>query len=98
MRDMDKKFASHLFTLGFKYHMLSMRNELSLHPMCLLGVLQPIQFSQTRMDFGEENGSLPMNVSGIVSANQETSTQMVFDLPNQCISSNLASVPNMQLL
>ena len=74
MRDMDKKFDSHLFTLCFKYQMLSMRNGLSLHPICLLAVLQPIQFSQTRMDFGEENGSLPMNVLSIVLMNQETST------------------------
>ena len=45
------------------------------------------------MDFGEENGSLPMNVLGIVPMNQETSTQMVFDL-NQCSSSNPAFVHN----
>lgn len=72
-----------------------MRNGLSLHPMCLPGVLQPLQFSQTRMNFGEENGSLPMNMSDTVPANPETSVQMVFDLPNQCSSSNPASVPNM---
>ncbi|XWS33596.1 hypothetical protein CRYUN_Cryun22dG0096600 [Craigia yunnanensis] len=85
----------YLKQLQLQVQMLSMRNGLSLHPLCLPGILQPIQFSQTRMDFGEENGSLPMNVSGTVPVNQETSAQMVFDLPNQCSSSNPASVPNM---
>ncbi|XWS45252.1 hypothetical protein CRYUN_Cryun15aG0120400 [Craigia yunnanensis] len=85
----------YLKQLQLQVQMLSMRNGLSLHPMCLPGVLQPIQFSQTRMDFGEENGSLPMNVSGTMPANQETSAQMVFDLHNQCSLSNHASVPNM---
>ncbi|XP_022740402.1 transcription factor SPATULA-like isoform X2 [Durio zibethinus] len=85
----------YLKQLQLQVQLLSMRNGLSLHPMCLPGVLQPIQFSQTRMDFGEEKGSLPMNVSGTVPANQETSAQLGFDLPNQCSSSNPASVPNM---
>ncbi|XVE82811.1 hypothetical protein DITRI_Ditri16bG0035700 [Diplodiscus trichospermus] len=85
----------YLKQLQLQVQMLSMRNGLSLHPMCLPGVLQPIQFPQTRMDFAEENGSLPMNVSGTAAANQETSAQMVFNLPNQCSSSNPASVPDM---
>ncbi|XVF17670.1 hypothetical protein REPUB_Repub10bG0143400 [Reevesia pubescens] len=85
----------YLKQLQLQVQMLSMRNGLNLHPMCLPGILQPIQFSQTRSDFGEENGSLPMNVSGIVPLNQETSVQMVFDLPNHCSSSNPACLPNM---
>ncbi|MBA0859186.1 hypothetical protein Goshw_004233 [Gossypium schwendimanii] len=85
----------YLKQLQLQVQMLSMRNGLSLHPMCLPGVLQPLQFSQTRMNFGEENGSLPMNMSDTVPANPETSVQMVFDLPNQCSSSNPGSVPNM---
>ncbi|KAE8722402.1 Transcription factor SPATULA [Hibiscus syriacus] len=85
----------YLKQLQLQVQMLSMRNGLSLHPMCLPGVLQPLQFSQTRMNLGEESGSLSMNVSGTVPGNQETSVQMVFDLPNLCNSSNPASVPNM---
>ncbi|XP_021273866.1 transcription factor SPATULA isoform X4 [Herrania umbratica] len=85
----------YLKQLQLQVQMLSMRNGLSLHPMCLSGVLQPIQLPQTRIDFGEDNGSLPMNASGTVPANQEPSAQIVFDLPNQCGSSNHASVPNM---
>ncbi|TYI01689.1 hypothetical protein ES332_A11G219500v1 [Gossypium tomentosum] len=84
----------YLKQLQLQVQMLSMRNGLSLHPMCLPGVLQPLQFSQTRMNFGEENGSLPINMSETVPANPETSVQMVFDLPNQCSSSNPGSVPN----
>ncbi|KAK8710346.1 hypothetical protein V6N13_145675 [Hibiscus sabdariffa] len=84
----------YLKQLQLQVQMLSMRNGLSLHPMCLPGVLQPLQFSQTRMNLGDESGSLSMNVSGMVPENQETSVQLVFDLPNQCNSSNLASVPN----
>ncbi|OMO56657.1 hypothetical protein CCACVL1_26395 [Corchorus capsularis] len=83
----------YLKQLQLQVQMLSMRNGLSLHPMCLPGVLQPIQFSQTRIDFGEENGSLPVNVPGTVPANQETSSQIGYDLPNS--SSNHASAPNM---
>ncbi|XP_022775181.1 transcription factor SPATULA-like [Durio zibethinus] len=85
----------YLKQLQLQVQMLSMRNGLSLHPMCLPGVLQQIQFSQTRMDFGEENEPLAMNVSSTVPANQETSAQMVLNLPNQCNCSNSASVPNM---
>ncbi|KAL1066994.1 hypothetical protein V6Z11_D12G100100 [Gossypium hirsutum] len=68
---------------------LSMRNGLSMHPMCLAGVPQPVQFSQTRID---------TNASFTVSATQETQAQMVFDIPNQCRSSNpelVLDLPNM---
>ncbi|GMI76886.1 hypothetical protein HRI_001357800 [Hibiscus trionum] len=85
----------YLKQLQLQVQMLSMRNGLSLHPMCLPGLLQPLQFSQTRMNLGDESGSLSMNVSGTVPENQETSVQMVFDLPNQCNSSNPVSMPNM---
>ncbi|XP_007047306.2 PREDICTED: transcription factor SPATULA isoform X2 [Theobroma cacao] len=85
----------YLKQLQLQVQMLTMRNGLSLHPMCLPGVLQPIQLPQTRIDFGEDNGSLPMNASGTAPANQEPSAQIVFDLPNQCSSSNHALVPNM---
>ncbi|XVF59397.1 hypothetical protein PTKIN_Ptkin07bG0272500 [Pterospermum kingtungense] len=85
----------YLKQLQLQVQMLTMRNGLSLHPMCLPGALQPIQFPQPRTDFGEENGSLPMNVSGTVLANLETSAQMVFDLPNQCNSSNPSSFTDM---
>ncbi|GMJ08003.1 hypothetical protein HRI_004469500 [Hibiscus trionum] len=78
--------------LQLQVRMLSLRNGLSLHPMYLPGVLQPVQFSQTGLDIGDENCSQPMNVLGLVPANQETSPQMVFDMPNPSSSSNLSNI------
>lgn len=75
--------------------MLTMRNGLSLHPISVPGGLQPVQLSQMRMDFSEENGPLHPSISATFPLNQETSTQTVFSMPNQCTSSNLQLVPNM---
>ncbi|KAK8321133.1 hypothetical protein E1A91_A12G076500v1 [Gossypium mustelinum] len=75
--------------LQLQVRILSMRNGLSMHPMCLPGVPQPVQFSQTRID---------TNASFTVPATQETQAQMVFDIPNQCSSSNpelVLDLPNM---
>lgn len=83
------------FTLWLMFQMLSMRNGLSLHPMCVPGGLQPVQLSQMRMDFSEGNRSLHLNMSANLPMNQETSTQKLFGLPNQCTASNQALVPNM---
>ena len=70
--------------------MLSMRNGLSLHPMCLPGVLQPIQLPQMRM--GMENGSLHMDMSGTLPVNQEA---MDYSLANQGTSLTRPSVPGL---
>lgn len=75
--------------------MLAMRNGLSLHPVSLPGALQPAQVSQMRMDFGEEDSSQHLNMTGIIPMNQETSTQNLFSLPNQCTSSNQQLVPDL---
>lgn len=63
--------------------------------MCLPGGLQPVQLSQMRTDFSEGNRSLHLNMSANLPMNQETSTQNLFGLPNQCTASNQALVPNM---
>jgi hypothetical protein len=75
--------------------MLSMRNGLSLHPMCLPGALQPIQFSQMRMDFGEEYRPLHLDMTGTHPLNKETPLHDAFNLPNQCTAPNQPSVSNM---
>lgn len=62
--------------------MLTMRNGLSLYPMCLPGVLQPNQLSQMRMGFHEGNGLLKMTSTPPI--NPETLTNSVFSLPKQC--------------
>ncbi|KAL4644793.1 hypothetical protein ACB092_02G189500 [Castanea dentata] len=85
----------YLKQLQLQVQMLSMRNGLSLHPMCLPGALQPIQFSQMRMDFGEEYRPLHLDMTGTNPLNKETPLHDAFTLPNQCTASNQPSVSNM---
>lgn len=70
--------------------MLSMRNGMSLHPMCLPGASQ---LSQIRMDFGEENRPLHLNMSGTLNMNQEPSTQNLYN-PNQSYVPDMSNVVN----
>ncbi|OAY35468.1 transcription factor SPATULA isoform X2 [Manihot esculenta] len=84
----------YLKQLQLQVQMLSMRNGISLHPMCLPGMLQPVQLSQYSRGFGEENVSQHMNIAGSLPLNQENPEQIIFDLPNQCAISNQLSVPN----
>ncbi|KAB1214756.1 Nicotinate phosphoribosyltransferase [Morella rubra] len=58
----------YLKQLQLQVQMLSMRNGLSLHPVCLPAALQPIQFSQMRMDFGEEYRPLHLGSFRTISA------------------------------
>ncbi|KAG6674635.1 hypothetical protein I3842_15G053100 [Carya illinoinensis] len=66
--------------------MLSMRNRLSLHPMCLPGVQQPAQLPRTGMSsFGGGNGYLNSSSGmGTFPGNEESSRQSVYNLGNQC--------------
>ncbi|KAL9464294.1 hypothetical protein AB3S75_001986 [Citrus x aurantiifolia] len=50
--------------LQLQVQVLTMRNGMSLHPMCLPGILPPIQLPHMRMGFGVGNGSLHMNSTG----------------------------------
>ncbi|XP_021897491.1 transcription factor SPATULA-like [Carica papaya] len=84
----------YLKQLQLQVQMLSMRNGLSLRPLCLPGALQPTQLSQTRMSFSEDNGSLYINMSDMRPVNRETLVPPVFSLPNQCTPSNHMSIPN----
>lgn len=79
--------------LQLQVQVLTMRNGMSLHPMCLPGILPPIQLPHMRMGFGVGNGSLHMNSTGTL-VSQETSTLNVFNLPNQHISSNQLQLPS----
>lgn len=78
--------------LWFVLQMLSMRNRLSLHPMCLPGVQQPAQLPQMVMSsFGEGNGYLNSNSSsgmGRFPGNEESCRQSVYNLGNQCTLPN----------
>ncbi|KAL6224827.1 hypothetical protein ACLB2K_003682 [Fragaria x ananassa] len=81
----------YLKQLQLQVQMLSMRNGMSLHPMCLPGASQ---FSQIRMDFGgEENRPVHLNMSGILNMNQDPSTQNLYN-PNQSYVPDLSNVVN----
>ncbi|KAF3968456.1 hypothetical protein CMV_007659 [Castanea mollissima] len=79
----------YLKQLQLQVQMLSMRNGLSLHPMCLPGVLQPIQLPQPGMSFDERNGCLNSSRGmGTFFGNEESLRQSASNLPNQCTLSN----------
>ncbi|KAF5468237.1 hypothetical protein F2P56_012405 [Juglans regia] len=71
----------YLKQLQVQVQMLSMRNGLSLHPMCLPGVQQP----RTGISFGEGNGYLNSSSGmGTFPGNEESWRQSVYNLGNQC--------------
>ncbi|PSS21273.1 Transcription factor SPATULA like [Actinidia chinensis var. chinensis] len=81
----------YLKQLQLQVQMLTMRHGLSLYPMCLPGALQPAQLSHTKMDFYEGNEPLNMDVTGVFPANKGTSTNSLFNIPNQ--STNPVQLP-----
>ncbi|KAJ6320926.1 hypothetical protein OIU78_016171 [Salix suchowensis] len=79
----------YLKQLQLQVQMLTMRNGLSLHPMCLPGALQPMQLPLSGMSFDEGNGLLTTNtLTGMFSASEENSQQNALNLPTQCTISN----------
>ncbi|CAK7347522.1 unnamed protein product [Dovyalis caffra] len=79
----------YLKQLQLQVQMLTMRNGLSLHPMCLPGALQPMQLPLSGMSFDEGNGLLTTSaLTGIFSANEESSVQTALNLPSHCTISN----------
>lgn len=88
-------FSSNELILYCSFQMLSMRNGLSLHPMCLPGSVQPIQLPQLRIGFDEENGALHMNMAPTFPVNNETSTENAFGLPNDRAVPSEPSMSNM---
>ncbi|XP_044475633.1 transcription factor ALC-like [Mangifera indica] len=79
----------YLKQLQLQVQMLTVRNGLSLHPMWLPGVLEPMQLPQTGIVFDEGNELLHTNRgTNNISANEETTVQTAFNLSNQCNISN----------
>ncbi|KAM7280871.1 hypothetical protein ACFE04_008005 [Oxalis oulophora] len=82
----------YLKDLQLQVQMLSMRNGLGLNPLCLPGVLHPMQ-QPTAMSFDEGNGA------STCSANVESLNPTAFNLSNQSIPPNesivLPSGPSM---
>ncbi|XWS21216.1 hypothetical protein CRYUN_Cryun30bG0036500 [Craigia yunnanensis] len=79
----------YLKQLQLQVQMLSMRNGLSLYPMCLPGVLQPLQLPPTGMGYDEGNGFFSPNTgAGTFSSNKQSSMNTPFNLSNPCTISN----------
>ncbi|KAJ6730099.1 TRANSCRIPTION FACTOR PIF1-RELATED [Salix viminalis] len=79
----------YLKQLQLQLQMLTMRNGLSLHLMCLPGAPQPMQLPLSGMSFDEGNGLLITNtLKGIFSADEESSVQTALNLPSHCTDSN----------
>ncbi|XP_038715306.1 transcription factor UNE10-like isoform X2 [Tripterygium wilfordii] len=78
--------------------MLSMRNGLSLHPLCLPGVLQHVQGSTMGMGFDEGIGLFNANVSAGTFSTNESLMQTALGLPSQCTNAHpstlISSVTN----
>ncbi|XP_021714329.1 transcription factor SPATULA-like [Chenopodium quinoa] len=93
----------YLKQLQLQVQMLSMRNGVSLHPMCLpggQGILHPSQLSQMGIDFDDASGSYDMNMTTALNTIPETSNTTL-NLPNQCTSSvrpSLATVPSPSII
>ncbi|KAM7520459.1 hypothetical protein LguiB_019421 [Lonicera macranthoides] len=85
----------YLKQLQLQVQMLTMRNGLSLYPMCLPG-LQPTQFSHARMGFSEGNGSLNINVTGSIPVNQEQLGTNVSNILNSETSFGLEMEPSIR--
>lgn len=79
--------------------MLSMRNGLNLQPMCLPGMLHPIQLPQMGLDFDVGNAFLTSRRGIDVSStgNEGCPMQSTFSLSNKCnISDQSIAIPCIQ--
>ncbi|KAL2348381.1 hypothetical protein Fmac_002381 [Flemingia macrophylla] len=82
----------YLKQLQLQVQMLSMRNGLSLHPMCFPDGLQPLQLSQMSMELSERNRSTPLNMTATLPLHQENPMQYAPNLPNKTVP-NQPSAP-----
>ncbi|KAL2595587.1 hypothetical protein AAZV13_11G049300 [Glycine max] len=74
--------------------MLSMRNGLSLHPMCFPEGLQPLQLSQMGMELSERNRFTSLNMSATLPLHQDNNPlHYASNLPNKHNLPNQPSVP-----
>lgn len=81
---------SHASLLWLVSQMLSMRNGLSLHPICFPESLHPTLVPQPVISFDEGNEVLNSNRGqGTFARNQEISVHAAFDFPNQAPMTNI---------
>ncbi|KAK1363804.1 transcription factor SPATULA [Heracleum sosnowskyi] len=83
----------YLKQLQLQVQMLTMRNGLSMYPMCLPDVLQQNQFPEKRISFHE--GSDLRNLGSAVPNTSSTLTHSLFTLAKQCNNLKQPSVTNM---
>ncbi|XP_073309874.1 uncharacterized protein [Primulina huaijiensis] len=72
----------YLKQLQLQVQMLTVRNGLSMYPICLPGMLHPNQIPQIRPDSYEGTRSLNTNMTKAVPIDQETSTEAILSLQN----------------
>lgn len=71
--------------------MLSIRNGLNLHPMCLPGVMHPMQLPLSPIGMGYNEGNKYVNLNGglsSLSSSEERAMQSAYNLSNSCSISN----------
>lgn len=66
--------------------MLTMRNGLTVYPVCLPGMVQPEQVSQMTLDMLERNKSVNMSLAKSVSANQDLSADILVSLQEKPVA------------
>ncbi|XP_029127609.1 transcription factor SPATULA isoform X2 [Cajanus cajan] len=80
----------YLKQLQLQVQMLSMRNGLSLHPMCYP---EGLQLSQMSMELSERNRSTPLNMTATLPLHQENPLHYASNLPNKHAVPNQPSAP-----
>ncbi|XP_061341497.1 transcription factor SPATULA [Gastrolobium bilobum] len=83
----------YLKQLQLQVQMLSMRNGLSLHPMCFPEGVQPLQLSRMNMELSEGNRSTPLNMTATLPLHQENPLHYASNLPNKHTLPNQSSGP-----
>lgn len=80
-------------TLMVIFQMLSLKNGLSLHPMCYPEGLQPLSLSRLSMELSDGNRSTPLNMTSTLPHPQDNNPLLyASNLPNK---NTLASQPSM---
>ncbi|XP_073272477.1 transcription factor SPATULA-like [Primulina huaijiensis] len=82
---LDHEAIEYLKQLQLQVQMLTVRNGLSMDPICLPGILHPNQIPQTRPDSCDGTRFLSMNMTKAVSIDQETLIEAILSLQDDCV-------------
>ncbi|KAK4416183.1 Transcription factor SPATULA [Sesamum alatum] len=86
----------YLKQLQLQVQMLTMRNGLSLYPICLPGMVQSNEISQMRMGICDADKFLNMNMAKTISMDQNISADALLGLQENCVRQvPVAEFPNM---